>query len=66
MASVRCSFVTESLGLAKICPNISKGFWDKEYQSVGSKSSLLLSFQLKMVKSSIYRATYVERSECAL
>ena len=43
-----------------------KVFWDKEYQSVGSKSSLLLSFQLKMVKSSIYRATYVERSECAL
>ena len=62
MASVRCSFVTESLGWQKYAQISQKVFWDKEYQSVGSKSSLLLSFQLKMVKSSIYRATYVERS----
>ena len=27
MASVRCSFVTGSLGLAKICPKVWKGFW---------------------------------------
>ena len=65
MASVRCSFVTESLGWQKYAQISQKVFWDKEYQSVGSKSSLL-SFQLKVVKSSIYRATYVERSECAL
>ena len=53
------------LRFGKNMPKYPKVFWDKEYQSVGSKSSLLLSFQLKMVKSSIYRATYVERSECA-
>ena len=27
MASVRCSFVTGSLGLAKICPKFWKSFW---------------------------------------
>ena len=39
MASVRCSFVTGSLGLAKICPKVRKGFLSN-FNDVAIQNSL--------------------------
>ena len=55
MASVRCSFVTGSLGLAKMSPEVWKGFW-----TLTLWLSLWLSFCLKTMQFA-YNGAYYEK-----